>query len=171
MKRVLIGIATVTSLLATGALAADLPAKVYTKAPVYVDPGYNWSGFYIGGNAGYSWGRAGTDGTQSGTTSVSEFAAITNVLIPGRPVITGSAEPGCSVWKLTFRAATSAAVLTSVSSPDVPPAPACSRRTTSSTGLAPRAAASVSFRPTASCSTRRAVWPMAGSPLPRQQSR
>jgi outer membrane immunogenic protein len=88
MKRVLIGIAAVTSLLATSALAADLPAKVYTKAPVYVDPGYNWSGFYIGGNAGYSWGRAGTDGTQTGSTSVSEFAAITNVLIPGFPVVT-----------------------------------------------------------------------------------
>jgi outer membrane immunogenic protein len=88
MKRLLMGIAAVTSLLATSALAADLPAKVYTKAPVYVDPGYNWSGFYIGGNAGYSWGRAATDGNQSGTQSVSEFAAISNVLIPGFPVVT-----------------------------------------------------------------------------------
>jgi outer membrane immunogenic protein len=43
---------------ATSALAADLPARVYTKAPVMVDPGYNWSGFYIGGNVGYSWGRS-----------------------------------------------------------------------------------------------------------------
>ena len=33
---------------ATSALAADLPAPVYTKAPVYVDPGYNWTGFYLG---------------------------------------------------------------------------------------------------------------------------
>jgi outer membrane immunogenic protein len=43
---------------ATSALAADLPARVYTKAPVMVDPGYNWSGFYLGGNVGYSWGRS-----------------------------------------------------------------------------------------------------------------
>ncbi len=43
---------------ATSALAADLPARVYTKAPVFVDPGYNWSGFYLGGNVGYSWGRS-----------------------------------------------------------------------------------------------------------------
>jgi outer membrane immunogenic protein len=43
---------------ATSALAADLPAPVYTKAPVYVDPGYNWTGFYLGGNLGYSWGRS-----------------------------------------------------------------------------------------------------------------
>jgi outer membrane immunogenic protein len=34
------------------ASAADLPARVYTKAPVMVDPGYNWSGFYIGGDVG-----------------------------------------------------------------------------------------------------------------------
>ena len=44
---------------ATTAFAADLPARTYTKAPVMVDPGYNWSGFYIGGNVGYSWGRSG----------------------------------------------------------------------------------------------------------------
>ncbi|MEO6839838.1 MAG: outer membrane protein [Bradyrhizobium sp.] len=43
---------------ATSALAADLPARVYTKAPAFVDPGYNWSGFYVGGNIGYSWGRS-----------------------------------------------------------------------------------------------------------------
>jgi outer membrane immunogenic protein len=91
MKRLLVGIAAATSLLATSALAADLPAKVYTKAPVYVDPGYNWSGFYIGGNLGYSWGRAATDGTQTGTQSVSEFTGITNVLLPGFPVVTALA--------------------------------------------------------------------------------
>jgi len=34
------------------ASAADLPARVYTKAPAVVAPVYNWSGFYIGLNAG-----------------------------------------------------------------------------------------------------------------------
>ena len=58
MKRLLMGIIAVSSICATGALAADLPVKAYTKAPVYVDPGYNWSGFYIGLNGGYSWGNA-----------------------------------------------------------------------------------------------------------------
>jgi len=58
MKRLLMGIAAVTSMLATSALAADLPARTYTKAPVYVDPGYNWTGFYVGLNGGYSWGNA-----------------------------------------------------------------------------------------------------------------
>ena len=58
MKRMLIGITALTSLLATGAFAADLPARTYTKAPVYVEPVFNWTGFYIGGNLGYSWGRS-----------------------------------------------------------------------------------------------------------------
>jgi opacity protein-like surface antigen len=40
------------------ASAADLPAQVYAKAPVMVDPAYNWSGFYIGGHVGGIWGRS-----------------------------------------------------------------------------------------------------------------
>jgi outer membrane immunogenic protein len=58
MKRILIGIAAAASLTTTGALAADLPARTYTKAPVYVDPVYDWTGFYAGGNIGYSWGNS-----------------------------------------------------------------------------------------------------------------
>lgn len=43
------------------ASAADLAARPYTKAPpMIVDPAYNWSGFYIGGNVGYGWGNADT---------------------------------------------------------------------------------------------------------------
>jgi outer membrane immunogenic protein len=65
MKRLLIGISAAASLFATGALAADLAVKqpVYTKAPVYVEPVFNWTGFYIGGNIGYSWGRSSDTST------------------------------------------------------------------------------------------------------------
>jgi outer membrane immunogenic protein len=59
----LIGIAAITSLLATSAFAADLPMRTYTKAPAYVEPVYNWTGFYIGGNVGYSWGRSSDTST------------------------------------------------------------------------------------------------------------
>jgi outer membrane immunogenic protein len=38
--------------LAAPALAADLPARTYTKAPPIVAPVYDWSGFYIGLNGG-----------------------------------------------------------------------------------------------------------------------
>jgi outer membrane immunogenic protein len=48
---------------ATSALAADLPARTYTKAPAMIDPGYNWTGFYLGGNVGYSWGRSSDTST------------------------------------------------------------------------------------------------------------
>src|SRR5215813_6983537 len=37
---------------AGAASAADLPAKVYTKAPAIVAPVYSWAGFYIGLNGG-----------------------------------------------------------------------------------------------------------------------
>lgn len=41
------------------ASAADLPVRGYTKAApsVAVSPYYDWSGFYIGANAGYGWAR------------------------------------------------------------------------------------------------------------------
>src|SRR5262245_96187 len=39
----------------TSALAADLPVKARPVVPVVM--AYNWTGFYIGANAGYSWGR------------------------------------------------------------------------------------------------------------------
>jgi outer membrane immunogenic protein len=42
----------------TSASAADLAARPYTKAPVMVDPGYDWTGFYVGLNGGYSWGNS-----------------------------------------------------------------------------------------------------------------
>ncbi len=54
-------IAAFTTMVAIpSASAADLAARPYTKAPVMVEV-YNWTGFYIGGNAGYSWGRSSTD--------------------------------------------------------------------------------------------------------------
>jgi outer membrane immunogenic protein len=38
------------------ASAADLPVRAYTKAPAIVaEPGYDWSGFYIGASAGGDW--------------------------------------------------------------------------------------------------------------------
>jgi outer membrane immunogenic protein len=70
MKRIFIGIAAVASLLTTSAFAADLAPRPYTKAPVMVDPGYNWTGFYAGLNGGYSWGSANT------TMVISPLAAI-----------------------------------------------------------------------------------------------
>src|SRR5262249_54972648 len=60
MKRVLFAAVVLLSLAGLLAAAADLP----TKAPILKAPPievWNWTGFYIGGNVGYSWGRSDTD--------------------------------------------------------------------------------------------------------------
>jgi outer membrane immunogenic protein len=70
MKKLL----AVASMLLAGsgfAVAADMRMPV--KAPPPVAAVYNWTGFYIGGNVGYSWGDARTDGSLSGTQNVSVF--------------------------------------------------------------------------------------------------
>jgi outer membrane immunogenic protein len=66
MKKIsLVAIATVG--LAVPALAADFPAVPYTKAPPMVAAVYNWSGVYVGANAGWSgdtkcWGLTNNNG-------------------------------------------------------------------------------------------------------------
>ena len=53
MKKFLLGTVALVALGATvPALAADLGARPYTKAPAYAAPIYNWTGFYIGGHVG-----------------------------------------------------------------------------------------------------------------------
>lgn len=67
MKKFLLG-ATALVAFTGSALAADLPARTYTKAPPYTAPAqiYNWTGFYIGGHVGGAFGAGngltGSDG-------------------------------------------------------------------------------------------------------------
>jgi outer membrane immunogenic protein len=80
MRKFLFNSIVLVGLLTGPAMAADLPVK----APIYetpvVAPVYNWAGFYVGGNAGYGWGKVdnnvnlldtfgGLTGTDSLTTS------------------------------------------------------------------------------------------------------
>ena len=81
MKKLMLATAALVSL-AGSAYAADMPVKA--RPVVVVDPG--WEGFYIGGNAGYSWGRARTDQRDVITSS-----SITNCF---RDPITTTAETG-----------------------------------------------------------------------------
>ena len=58
---------------AATASAADLPAKpVYKAAPPVMAPlPFSWTGFYVGGSAGYGWGRDGdVDLSATGTPVV-----------------------------------------------------------------------------------------------------
>ena len=72
MKKFLLGTVALVALGATApALAADLAARpVYTKAPVYAAPIYNWTGFYIGGHIGGAFpGNNGFAGTTNSSNS------------------------------------------------------------------------------------------------------
>ena len=57
------------------ALAADLPARTtYTKAPAYIAPLYNWTGFYIGGHIGGAFnGDSNFAGLSTGNNSNGRF--------------------------------------------------------------------------------------------------
>src|SRR5262245_3002743 len=64
MKKIaLLGAAMLAAIAITPARAADLPVK----APPIIAPVWSWTGFYIGLNAGYSWGRSARDATFGST--------------------------------------------------------------------------------------------------------
>jgi outer membrane immunogenic protein len=68
MRKLLLAGASVLALGAVSASAADLPARMPAKAPAYVAPmAYSWTGFYLGLNGGYGFGRGEfTGGLPSG---------------------------------------------------------------------------------------------------------
>ena len=72
-NKFLIGGIALAALCAVPAMAADMPVKepIYTKAPVIASE-YNWTGFYVGANAGHSFG-GGTDAHISGFTDPNGF--------------------------------------------------------------------------------------------------
>jgi outer membrane immunogenic protein len=57
MKKLFVGAAALLALGVAPALAADMPVKA-RPAPVAIESASNWTGFYIGLNAGYGWGDA-----------------------------------------------------------------------------------------------------------------
>lgn len=68
MKKILLAtVALVAVGAAAPALAADLAARPYTKAPAYAPaPIYNWTGFYIGGHIGGAFGGNSGFGNSDG---------------------------------------------------------------------------------------------------------
>jgi outer membrane immunogenic protein len=79
MKKPLLAAASFAVFVLTGAAnAADLAARFYVAPPS--PPVWTWTGFYIGGNVGYSWGDARTDIAGNGTTVTfpGTLAAFTN---------------------------------------------------------------------------------------------
>jgi outer membrane immunogenic protein len=59
MKKILLGTTVFAGLMVAGAAqAADMPLKAPPRAPIYSD----WTGFYLFGFGGYSWGKITPDG-------------------------------------------------------------------------------------------------------------
>lgn len=81
MKNLLLGTASLAVLCLTlPAFAADMPARYAKAPPIVVSPAYNWSGFYVGVHAGYTFGEdesIGTTGQAAGN--------IANVVGGARP--------------------------------------------------------------------------------------
>src|SRR3954468_13382175 len=97
MKKFLICTIALVALvaLAAPAAAADLAARPYAKAPAMIAAAvYDWTGFYIGGNAGYSWGRASTDGSLAGTQNVSVFRTAGPTLVSSTNTVLGTLPLG-----------------------------------------------------------------------------
>ena len=71
-KFLLAGAALIAISMSVPAMAADMPVKAYTPEPVHT-----WTGWYIGINGGYVWGR--TDTGVSATNNVPAFFAFGNI--------------------------------------------------------------------------------------------
>jgi len=71
---------------ASSALAADLPVKAARMEQV---SGFSWTGFYLGANVGYGWGKANATGTLAGnglipTTSTSDSVDFNGIVGGGQ---------------------------------------------------------------------------------------
>jgi outer membrane immunogenic protein len=65
-SKFMISVAALSAILGIGtASAADMPMQSYSKAPAIAPVIYSWTGFYVGGNFGYSWGKANSDFTNT----------------------------------------------------------------------------------------------------------
>jgi outer membrane immunogenic protein len=88
------------------ASAADMAPR-YTKAPPAMVEIWNWTGFYIGGNVGYSWGRSNSDvsyfSTVNGLPIAPPPGSVTSASFDMNGAIAGvqagyNWQTGSSVW-------------------------------------------------------------------------
>jgi outer membrane immunogenic protein len=64
MRRLAIALLASTAFVGAATAADIQAARPVYKAPVFAPvPVYNWTGFYVGGNIGYSWGRSSDTST------------------------------------------------------------------------------------------------------------
>jgi outer membrane immunogenic protein len=100
MKRFFLG-AIAAAAIAAPALAADPPARTYTKAPVIVATPYSWTGFYAGVNAGYGWENTRTDYSYASTPAPAP-PGFEDVFGPGGPLNIGGGSAVASALAQGF---------------------------------------------------------------------
>ena len=83
MKKLFILTTALVAIGAAPALAADLAARPYTKAPPLPAPVMTWTGFYLGVQGGGGWGRS--DETFFGAPNTAAFVGTQNYDITGVP--------------------------------------------------------------------------------------
>jgi outer membrane immunogenic protein len=83
-----VAIAALTAASTMAAQAADLPTRKEAPPPVFVPPPFTWTGFYVGLNAGASFGT----GNRTTTLSVPSF--LNNFLVASWPGNLGSNNTG-----------------------------------------------------------------------------
>ena len=97
MKHVLLaGAGLFVLAMAQPSVAADMPRPV-TKAPAMVAaPMFNWSGFYVGGNVGYGWGKYKEELFDGGSSVASESIGLDGAFVGGQ--IGANVQTGSIVW-------------------------------------------------------------------------
>lgn len=89
MKKFCLASVALSALLTAPAIAADMAARPYTKAPAMMAPAYDWSGFYLGANAGYTFGDR-EDIITTGQLAIN----VTNVAGGARPGLVRNTRDG-----------------------------------------------------------------------------
>jgi outer membrane immunogenic protein len=89
MKRLLIACTSLAVVAVGPAMAADMPVKAPPKAP----PVFTWTGFYIGGNVGYGWGRDDT-GIAPGPTAAQFVNLLPQILATNPKGVLGGGQAG-----------------------------------------------------------------------------
>jgi opacity protein-like surface antigen len=98
MKKLLLGIAAIVALFTAPALAADMPLKA---PPAVVSAEYNWSGFYVGANAGWMESNFHWQYTNPApATCCAPFSAMSAMLLSaGKSARNGSGATSCSALR------------------------------------------------------------------------
>jgi outer membrane immunogenic protein len=89
MKKLVLAI--LAGLIGMPAFAADMPVKASPPLPA---PAYGWTGFYLGANVGYSWGRSHVDTSLFGSNGLSRVQTDLGAMSPNLDGIIGGGQAG-----------------------------------------------------------------------------